>query len=214
MVVALQRVMVMFMCIRQAGLWRGMCQPPAVIGAEVQQELPVPDHPLQLPPCLPVTGQFRQYGCGRRWHGHGAAGMVVQGPQRLLPGDGQTHERHRNQQQPCQAPVAGGWCCACWLHAGVFGRNGSAYGGPGKPCAKIAFFDRKAAVNPSDNHAELIARCRRAQAEAAHKTALVHTVANKGPKAIQAAMDTAAKAVKRRDAFAKQLTALGVPPNA
>ncbi|CAM8629706.1 hypothetical protein MCEMSEM22_00481 [Comamonadaceae bacterium] len=60
------------------------------------------------------------------------------------------------------------------------------------------------------DHAELIATFRRAEADAAHKTELIKVVEKKGPKAIQAAVDTAAKAVKRRDSFAKKLQALGV----
>lgn len=59
-------------------------------------------------------------------------------------------------------------------------------------------------------HAELIATCKRAEADAAHKLGLINKVAQKGPKAIQAAVDTAARAEKRRDAFAKKLKALGV----
>lgn len=58
--------------------------------------------------------------------------------------------------------------------------------------------------------AELIATYKRAQADAAHKSGLIQAAAKKGPKAIQAAMDAAAKAVKRRDAYAKKLEALGV----
>ncbi|MBC7916169.1 MAG: hypothetical protein H7Y28_00015 [Rhodoferax sp.] len=65
-------------------------------------------------------------------------------------------------------------------------------------------------MNPSVAHAELIATFRKAQAEAAHKFGLIKTVANKGPKAIQAAAETAAKAAKRRDSYAKKLHALGV----
>ena len=65
-------------------------------------------------------------------------------------------------------------------------------------------------VTPSPAPAELIATYRRAEAEAAHKFGLIKVVANKGPKAIQAAVDTAAKAAKRRDAYAKKLLALGV----
>jgi enoyl-CoA hydratase/carnithine racemase len=65
-------------------------------------------------------------------------------------------------------------------------------------------------VNPSIAHAELIATFRRAQAEAAHKFGLIKTVATKGPKAIQMAVETADKAAKRRDAYAKKLAALGV----
>lgn len=65
-------------------------------------------------------------------------------------------------------------------------------------------------MNPSPALAELIATFRRAEADAAHKFGLIQTVANKGPKAIQAAIETAAKAAKRRDSFAKKLRALGV----
>jgi hypothetical protein len=39
---------------------------------------------------------------------------------------------------------------------------------------------------------------------------LIKVVSKKGPKAIQVAMDTAAKAEKRRDSYAKKLTAVGV----
>lgn len=65
-------------------------------------------------------------------------------------------------------------------------------------------------MNPSAAHAELIATYRRAQAEAAHKSGLIKALAGKGPKAIQAAVETAAKAAKRRDSFAKKLALLGV----
>lgn len=65
-------------------------------------------------------------------------------------------------------------------------------------------------MNPSAAHAELIATYRRAQAEAAHKAGLIKTVASKGPKAIQAAVETATKAAKRRDSYAKKLALLGV----
>ena len=68
------------------------------------------------------------------------------------------------------------------------------------------------AVNQSVVHAELVAAFRRAQADAAHKFALIKTVAQKGPKAIQAAVETAAKAAKRRDSYAKKLHDLGVSP--
>ena len=65
-------------------------------------------------------------------------------------------------------------------------------------------------MNSSIDHAELIATFRRAEAEAAHKAGLIKTVATKGPKAIQMAVETAEKAAKRRDAYAKKLAALGV----
>ena len=65
-------------------------------------------------------------------------------------------------------------------------------------------------MNPSVVHAELIATFKRAQADAAHKLGLIKTVAKKSPKAIQAAIDTAARAEKRRDAYEKKLSALEV----
>lgn len=65
-------------------------------------------------------------------------------------------------------------------------------------------------MNQSIAHAELIATYERAKADAAHKLGLINTVAKKGPKAIQAAVDTATRAEKRRDSFAKKLSALGV----
>jgi enoyl-CoA hydratase/carnithine racemase len=74
----------------------------------------------------------------------------------------------------------------------------------------MALFDRGVPVNPSDAHAELIATFKRAEADAAHKFGLIKAVSKKGPKAIQAAVDSAAKAAKRRDSYAKKLEALGV----
>jgi hypothetical protein len=65
-------------------------------------------------------------------------------------------------------------------------------------------------VNPSLAHAELIATFRRAEVDAAHKFGLIKAAAKKGPKAIQTAVETAAKAAKRRDSFAKKLEVLGV----
>jgi hypothetical protein len=65
-------------------------------------------------------------------------------------------------------------------------------------------------VNSSAPQAALIAAYRRAQADAAHKAGLIAVVAKKGPSAIQAAVDTASKAVKRKDAYAKKLSAVGV----
>ena len=67
-----------------------------------------------------------------------------------------------------------------------------------------------ATVNPPTAHAELIATFKRAEADAAHKFGLIQAAANKGPKAIQAAAETAAKAAKRRDSFAKKLGDLGI----
>jgi hypothetical protein len=65
-------------------------------------------------------------------------------------------------------------------------------------------------VNSPTAHAELIATFRRAEAEAAHKFDLIKAAAKKGPKAIQMAVETADKAAKRRDAYAKKLAALKV----
>jgi enoyl-CoA hydratase/carnithine racemase len=65
-------------------------------------------------------------------------------------------------------------------------------------------------VNQSAAYAELIAAFRRAEAEAAHKLGLIKALSNKGPKAIQAAVETAAKAAKRRDSYARKLHELGV----
>jgi ATP-dependent protease HslVU (ClpYQ) peptidase subunit len=65
-------------------------------------------------------------------------------------------------------------------------------------------------VNQSVAHAEVIAAFRRAEADAAHKFGLIKAVAKKGPKAIQAAVESAAKAAKRRDSYEKKLEVLGV----
>ena len=65
-------------------------------------------------------------------------------------------------------------------------------------------------MNPPTAHAELIATFKRAEADAAHKFGLINAAANKGPKAIQAATETAAKAAKRRDSYAQKLEILGV----
>ena len=65
-------------------------------------------------------------------------------------------------------------------------------------------------MNPSPAHAELIAIFKRAEADAAHKFGLINAAEKKGPKAIQTAVETAAKAAKRRDSFAKKLSVLGV----
>ena len=65
-------------------------------------------------------------------------------------------------------------------------------------------------MNSSVTHTELIATFRRAEAEAAHKFGLIKAAAKKGPKAIQTAIETADKAAKRRDAYAKKLAALNV----
>jgi len=65
-------------------------------------------------------------------------------------------------------------------------------------------------VHTNGAHAELLATYRRAEAEAAHKFSLIKAAEKKGPKAIQAAIDTSAKAAKRRDAYAKKLLDLGL----
>jgi enoyl-CoA hydratase/carnithine racemase len=68
-------------------------------------------------------------------------------------------------------------------------------------------------VNHPIAHAELISTYRRAEAEAAHKYGLIKLVEKKGPKAIQTAIDTAAKAAKRRDSYAKKIAELGLVLN-
>ena len=68
----------------------------------------------------------------------------------------------------------------------------------------------KPPMNSPATHADLIATHKRAAADAAHKLGLIQTAAKKGPKAIQAAVETAAKADKRRATYAKKLSALGV----
>jgi hypothetical protein len=65
-------------------------------------------------------------------------------------------------------------------------------------------------VNSSVVHAELIATFKRAESDAAYKFGLIKAAAQKGPKAVQAATETAAKATKRRDSYAKKLHTLGV----
>jgi hypothetical protein len=65
-------------------------------------------------------------------------------------------------------------------------------------------------VNPSPAHTELIATFKRAEADATHKFGLIKAAEKKGPKAIQTAIETAAKAAKRRDSFAKKLSTLGL----
>ena len=65
-------------------------------------------------------------------------------------------------------------------------------------------------MNPPPAHAELVATFKRAEADAAHKFGLIKAAEKKGPKAIQTAIETATKAAKRRDSFAKKLEALGV----
>ena len=66
---------------------------------------------------------------------------------------------------------------------------------------------------PNTPHAELIVAYRRAEADAAHKFGLIKAVAKKGPLAIQAAVETADKAAKRRDSYAEKLSVLGVVLN-
>ena len=65
-------------------------------------------------------------------------------------------------------------------------------------------------MNQPISHVTLIATHQRAQADAAHKSALIKAAAKKGPSAIQAAVETAARAAKRRDSYAKKLGDLGV----
>ena len=78
-----------------------------------------------------------------------------------------------------------------------------------RSAAGPAFWD-EFLVNPSPAHAELFATFKRAEADAVHKFGLIKAAEKKGPKAIQTAVETAAKAAKRRDSFAKKLSGLGV----
>ena len=70
--------------------------------------------------------------------------------------------------------------------------------------------NRGVPVNPSVAPAELIATFKRAQSDAAHKFRLIKAAEQKGPKAVQAATETAVKAAKRRDSYAKKLETLGL----
>jgi hypothetical protein len=76
--------------------------------------------------------------------------------------------------------------------------------------AENSALDNEVLVNQSVAHAELIASYRRAEVDAAHKFGLIKAIEKKGPKAIQTAVEIAAKAAKRRDSYAKKLNALGV----
>lgn len=76
--------------------------------------------------------------------------------------------------------------------------------------AENSALDHEVLVKQSVAHAELIATYRRAEVDAAHKFGLIKAIEKKGPKAIQAAVEIAAKAAKRRDSYAKKLNALGV----
>jgi enoyl-CoA hydratase/carnithine racemase len=87
--------------------------------------------------------------------------------------------------------------------------EGSKAGLSGKN-AENGVSDKEVFVNQPIAHAELIATYKRAEADAAHKFGLIKAVATKGPRAIQAAVDTAAKAAKRRDSYAKKLAQFGV----
>ena len=80
----------------------------------------------------------------------------------------------------------------------------------GQKAKKMVHSNNEVFVNPLHPHAELIAAFRRAQADAAHKFGLIKIVSKKGPLAIQTAIDTSAKAAKRRHSYAKKLQALGV----
>jgi hypothetical protein len=89
-------------------------------------------------------------------------------------------------------------------------RHPALHGAGRERAQKIALLDMGVPVNPSVAHAELIATFKRAEADAAHKFGLIKAAAQKGPKAVQAAAETAAKATKRRDSYAKKLDTLGV----
>lgn len=63
-------------------------------------------------------------------------------------------------------------------------------------------------VNTNLDYQDLKVRHEKAVAETAKKQALVKAAAHKGPKAIQAASETAAKAARRRDVLSAQLARL------
>ena len=65
-------------------------------------------------------------------------------------------------------------------------------------------------MNKSIARVKLISTFRSAEVEADYKFGLIKAAENKGPKAIQAAIETAAKAAKRRESYAQKLTVLGV----
>lgn len=65
-------------------------------------------------------------------------------------------------------------------------------------------------MSPSHEHAEMIASYQKLVAEVNKKTALVRVASLKGPQAMRAAAETAAKAERRRDVLASKLAALGV----
>ena len=65
-------------------------------------------------------------------------------------------------------------------------------------------------MNPTITHANIIATYHRASADALHKRGLISAAGRKGPKAIRAAVETAARAQKRKEGFARKLAALGV----
>ncbi len=65
-------------------------------------------------------------------------------------------------------------------------------------------------MHPSSDSADLIADCRRSEAEAARKKGLIKVLVKKVPEPIQAGIETGAKAVKRQDPYARRLQALGL----
>lgn len=65
-------------------------------------------------------------------------------------------------------------------------------------------------MNPLEAHSELLASYRKVAAEALNKQQLIKAAAGKGPKAIQTASETAAKAVRRRNVLEVKLEQLGI----
>lgn len=65
-------------------------------------------------------------------------------------------------------------------------------------------------MNPSHEHAALIASYQKLVADVAKKTALIRAASLKGPLAMKSATETAAKATRRRDVLASKLAKLGV----
>ncbi|WP_156382391.1 hypothetical protein [Acidovorax sp. Leaf160] len=102
-------------------------------------------------------------------------------------------------------PLSSGFFLACWAVIFASQRNGV----PQRLRRQMSSRN-EAAVTPPYDRSKLFATYQRAAADAAHKQSLVKAAGSKGPKAIQAALETSAKAVKRRDSYAQKLADLGV----
>ena len=67
-------------------------------------------------------------------------------------------------------------------------------------------------MNLPQEHAQLMASYQKLVAEVDKKTLLVRAASFKGPQAMKAATETAAKAARRRDVMASKLAKLGIVP--